>query len=90
MRIPLPFWQNDNPLIDDVIFHGKTPVRDETAQVCRVLFQNLWEPPVPEAVVMIDMLTAEINYEDVMDKVTDAMSAEKLIFEAIISKARQL
>ena len=36
---------------------------------------------VPEAVVPIDLLDPNINYEDVMDKVTEAMSADTFVVE---------
>jgi hypothetical protein len=77
------FWQENNPLDDDMILlnGGKVSVKDPTAELCRVILQNIWEPPVPEAVVAIDLLDADIDYEDVMDNVTAAMSADTLVIE---------
>jgi len=76
------FWQENNKIEDDsmVLLNNKR-VKDPTGELCRVILQNVYEPPVPEAVVAIDMLQPDINYEDVMDKVTAAMSADTLVVE---------
>ena len=40
------------------------------------IHQNVYEPPVPEAVVKINLLEPELSYDEVMDKVTAAMSSD--------------
>ena len=55
--------------------------KDETSELCRVIFQNVYEPPVPEAVVKIDLLDPDLSYEEVMDKVTAAMASETMTLE---------
>ena len=112
------FWRDRNKLEDNALM-GEAD--DGTAQWCRVIFQNVYEPQVPvalhftinqcsplnfpspptlspslfasvpalkhgrmqvpEAVVPIDLLDPNINYEDVMDKVTEAMSADTFVVE---------
>ena len=76
------FWQENNKIEDDsMVLPNNKRVKDPTGELCRVILQNVYEPPVPEAVVAIDMLQPDINYEDVMDKVTAAMSADTLVVE---------
>lgn len=83
------FWQDDNSLDDEVVLvNGKARLKDATTELCRVIFNNVYEPPVPEAVVTIDMLDPDISYEDVMDKVTAAMSADTLVVEVHTKRAR--
>ena len=78
----IKFWQDENPLDDEEMpTVGKKRHKDETSELCRVIYQNVWEPEVEEAVVKIELLDPDLSYEDVMDKVTAAMSADTLVVE---------
>ena len=52
------------------------------------IHQNVYEPPVPEAVVKINLLEPELSYDEVMDKVTAAMSSDTTRLEVIRSSGR--
>lgn len=80
------FWRDQNTLDDDSLVirtdQGNTKKeKDYTAEICRVIYQNVYEPPVAETVVKIPLLEPEISYEDIMDKVTAAMSADTFVVE---------
>jgi hypothetical protein len=76
------FWAEQNTMDDDVlVVQGGKKQKDVTSEICRVIFQNVYEPAVEEAVVTIPLLDAEISYEDIMDKVTAAMAADTFVVE---------
>lgn len=73
-------WVANNPLDDDpsmVALCGQ----DKMAELSRVIFSNVWEPPVPDALVVVQTLDVELSVEEVMDKVTLAMSTDALVSE---------
>jgi hypothetical protein len=70
----IEFWIERNPIEDDPELVAAAGV-DKTAEMSRVILSNVWEPPVEDAMVVVDVLCKEMNIEEIMDEVTSAMSA---------------
>ena len=55
--------------------------------MARTTFTNVYEPPIDDACVRIDILQKELNIEQIMDNVTSAMSIDALMNEVGEKKA---
>jgi len=70
----IQYWIDDNPITDDPVLLNLFG-EDQVADMARVILSNVWEPPVEDAMVIVDVLAKEMNIEEIMDDVTSAMSA---------------
>ena len=74
-----PLTHNDRMALD--------PQRKIVAKMARTTFTNVYEPPIDDACVKIDILQKELNIEQIMDNVTSAMSIDALMNEVGEKKA---
>ena len=74
-----PLTHNDRMALD--------PQRKVVAKMARTTFTNVYEPPIDDACVKIDILQKELNIEQIMDNVTSAMSIDALMNEVGEKKA---
>ena len=80
------FWMQEHPLTHNHRM-ALDPDRKLMAKAARTTFTNVYEPPIEDACVCIDILKNEINIEDIMDDVTSAMSIDAVMNEVGEKKA---
>ena len=68
-----PLSHSDRDVLD--------PSHKVIAEQARTIFSNVYEPPIEDACVSINVLEQDLNIEDIMDDVTSAMSIDALMNE---------
>ena len=82
----ITFWMHEHPLVErdrDVL----DPEAKLVAKQARTTFTNIYEPPIGDACVSINILAKDLNVEGIMDNVTSAMSINRVDSEVGEKKA---
>ena len=70
--------------IDSDVLDPKSKI---VAKHAMTIFSNVYDPPIPDACVSINVLEKDLNIESIMDDVTSAMSISSLVNEVGEKKA---